>query len=78
MATFVPTSASAEERDIASSSAEQLPDKAILVEEEEMEEPFRWWQDAVAPILLVLLAHLALGFATELFYHQGAHVGIRE
>jgi hypothetical protein len=56
-----------------------VPDNAELVEEEEIKmSSFNWWQDAVAPLLLVLVAHLALGFATELFYHQGAHVGIRE
>ena len=36
------------------------------------------WQDTILPIVLLLVAHLALGFATELFHHTGSHVGLRE
>jgi hypothetical protein len=36
------------------------------------------WTEAFLPLLLVLVAHLALGFVTELFHHRGAHVGLRE
>eukprot|EP00539_Tryblionella_compressa_P005957 CAMPEP_0178766452 /NCGR_PEP_ID=MMETSP0744-20121128/19072_1 /TAXON_ID=913974 /ORGANISM="Nitzschia punctata, Strain CCMP561" /LENGTH=59 /DNA_ID=CAMNT_0020422175 /DNA_START=191 /DNA_END=370 /DNA_ORIENTATION=- len=37
-----------------------------------------WWQDAFVPVLLLLVAHLALGFASEMFHHNGTHVGLRE
>jgi hypothetical protein len=36
------------------------------------------WRDALMPLLLVLAAHLAMGYVTELFHHRGAHVGLRE
>jgi hypothetical protein len=36
------------------------------------------WRDALIPLILVLAAHLALGYVTELFHHRGAHVGLRE